>query len=266
MIDRSARVNLLRELLRGRMVNGSDWSRLPSEPELCARFRESRNVVRDALTLLKQEGLIERRQGRGTFAMISRPAHLGARMYFVGDDLEASTSSFETLAIEPMAAPADVADRLEVLPGSTLVSVQRRTWINRIPFSLQTSLLPISLGSWLLDQPPTGEWYAELEAAGLRLGGADQVFEATIADPYVSELLLVEPGAPLLLFERLLLLDDGRPVELGFVRCRGDRLAVQVLAERAEPNDASPAANEATFTRRSSGHRAASNREEEMSA
>ena len=41
--------------------------RLPGEPELCRRFGVARNTVRQALSLLQRQGLIEKRKGEGTF-------------------------------------------------------------------------------------------------------------------------------------------------------------------------------------------------------
>ncbi len=46
---------------------GQPGERLPTEAELCEQLGASINKVREALTLLAQEGLIERRQGSGTY-------------------------------------------------------------------------------------------------------------------------------------------------------------------------------------------------------
>lgn len=53
-----------REILEDGIVPGS---RLPSEAELCERFKSSRGPVRQALAALEQEGLIYRVQGAGSF-------------------------------------------------------------------------------------------------------------------------------------------------------------------------------------------------------
>jgi GntR family histidine utilization transcriptional repressor len=57
--------HLKAQLAQGRWPSGA---RMPSEAELCARFRVSRMTVNRALRELKSEGLIERVQGSGTFA------------------------------------------------------------------------------------------------------------------------------------------------------------------------------------------------------
>src|SRR3712207_372671 len=47
---------------------------LPSEAELCERFSVSRMTVRQALSELTNDGLVERRRGQGTF-VAHRPVH-----------------------------------------------------------------------------------------------------------------------------------------------------------------------------------------------
>ena len=64
----------LSDWIRDRILAGTFpiGSRLPSENELAQRFRLSRQTVRQALSTLVRENLLERRQGSGTY--VSRTA------------------------------------------------------------------------------------------------------------------------------------------------------------------------------------------------
>ena len=55
---------LKRRILQGEYQNGQ---RLPGENEMAGEFSMSRQTVRQALSLLEQEGFIQRRQGSGTY-------------------------------------------------------------------------------------------------------------------------------------------------------------------------------------------------------
>lgn len=82
--------------------------RLPTEPELCARFGVSRTVVRDALRTLASIGLVAVRQGTGI--VVTRPpaetlthmlsVRLQASELTVGDVLDARRALETALAVE----------------------------------------------------------------------------------------------------------------------------------------------------------------------
>lgn len=61
---------ILDQIVSGRLREGE---RLPTEKDICAMFGVSRPVVRDALLRLRADGLLQARQGSGTYVM-RRPA------------------------------------------------------------------------------------------------------------------------------------------------------------------------------------------------
>ena len=61
---------LKREILRGAYQKGQ---RLPGENEMAQEYGMSRQTVRQALSLLEQEQVIERRQGGGTYVRCGEP-------------------------------------------------------------------------------------------------------------------------------------------------------------------------------------------------
>lgn len=64
----AAKYQTLAETLRQELLHqGQHGYKLPTEQELSGRYGLSRQTVRHALQMLEQEGLIERRQGSGSF-------------------------------------------------------------------------------------------------------------------------------------------------------------------------------------------------------
>lgn len=77
----------LEEMIQKNIQNGVN--KLPTEQELCARYRVSRQTVRNALSLLKERGLIERRQGSGSFITGRSLSPLGNQAaILISDDQE----------------------------------------------------------------------------------------------------------------------------------------------------------------------------------
>ena len=88
----------IREIIRLGQIEAD--GKLPTERELCARFGISRRALRRALDALEAEGLVWRRQGKGTFA--GQPpdpnGHLAAAIAVDTDPLSVMEAR---LALEP---------------------------------------------------------------------------------------------------------------------------------------------------------------------
>ncbi len=235
---RADRARPVADVLRQQIHAGAYPDGLPSEGELSAEFFVSRNTIREALGVLKHEGLIERGPKVGT--------HVAQRKYEHGlDALLGLKETFknhgevrnEVRAAMLVAAPPSVARRLQLPPGEHVVFVERLRYLGDLPLSLDLTYLAPDIGTRILDHPlESNDLFALIEqVSGQRLGSASLALEAIPADAHSAATLQVPYGAALLMLERLTSLDDGRPVDLEYIRMRGDRITMRGSLIRAEP-------------------------------
>lgn len=241
---RTAPARRTRDVLRGQVLGGAfGTDPLPDELALARGLGVSRNVVRDALHLLRAEGLIERVPGAGTFVVAGKAAQGLDRLRGLAETFDGSDDWVvnEVLAAEIVDAPAFVASRLDLEAGDPVVFIERLRHLRGQPLSLDASYLDASVAGGLLDADLVGsDVFVLLEGRlGLSLAAARLSIEAVSADVSTAGLLGIVPGAPLLLLERLTYLDSGRPVDFEFVRYRGDRLSLTASVTR-RPDAPSP--------------------------
>ena len=115
---------------------------LPTEAELCEMLGVSRTVVREALRVLEDDGLVVRRHGIGTFVR-NRPILKNLNFNFgITEMIESAGSKAGTshLAIKKETADQDKAEQLRVPEGTPLITVERvRTADGRpVVYSLDT--------------------------------------------------------------------------------------------------------------------------------
>ena len=110
-----------------------------------------------------------------------------------------------------------------------MVYIERLRRLNGLPLSLDLTYLAPDVGEPLLAEDLAHhDIFALIETqAGQWLGDASIIIEALSADPHTAAVLQAPPGAALLMVERLTRLADGRPVDLEYIRLRGDRLALR---------------------------------------
>ena len=203
---------------------------LPSEADLATDFRVSRNIVRDVLGLLRTEGLVDRIPGAGTFVVSGKAVHGLDRLRGLAESFDTGCDRVtnQVLLADTVLATPTVAERLMLEPGTEVVALERVRLLDGQPLSLDASYLPADIGRPLLQMDlARRDVFGLLEGElGLSLGAATLSIEAIAADRTVADLLRVANGFPLLFFERLTYTDAGRPIDLEFVRFRGDRMSL----------------------------------------
>ncbi|MFC4949121.1 GntR family transcriptional regulator [Pseudonocardia sp. GCM10023141] len=231
---RSSAARRVRDLLRSAVVHEEfPAGALPGELELMLLFSASRQVIRDALTLLRDEGLVKRVQGTGTFSVASKVRHSFSHLH--GPEPAREVVSHRVLSVSREVAAPRVAERLGIPAGSGCGVIEYLTVLGEEPYYVCTAYLPPQLLFVAERGTSVTEWYTIYESAGFELGVTDQAVEAIVADEQVAALLCVAPGSPLMLFERLVRDRTGRPLEYAFARVRGDRLALITQLRRPRP-------------------------------
>ncbi|MFE0461323.1 GntR family transcriptional regulator [Kitasatospora sp. NPDC058965] len=203
---------------------------LPHEEQLAGEFGASRNTVREALDLLRGEGLVRRVPGSGTLVVADKVPHGLDRLKGLAETLrEHGEVVNEVRAFGPVRAPGPVARRFGLPQGADVVYVERLRRLNGLPLSLDLTYLAPDIGAELdaADLAHRDIFRLIEEIAGQPLGRADITLEAVSADPHSAAVLEVPHGAALLMLERLTTLADGRPVDLEYIRFRGDRITMQ---------------------------------------
>lgn len=226
---RADQARLVADVLRHQIHSGGYPTGLPAEADLAAEFFVSRNAVREALSTLRDEGLIDRGTKVGTHVAIRKYDHgldtlVGLKETFTGY----GEIRNEVRAAAEVAAPPSVAARLHLTPGERVVFIERLRYLGELPLSLDMTYLAPDVGAEVLRHDlESNDVFGLIEHVSGRLGTASLAVEAVTADAHSAAILQVPTGAALLLLERLTHLDGGRPVDLEYIRMRGDRITLR---------------------------------------
>jgi GntR family transcriptional regulator len=106
-----------------------------------------------------------------------------------------------------------------------------------VPLSLDQTYLAPDIGAAVLAHPLEAHDVFPLveRISGQPLGAASLALEAISADPHSAAILQVPGGAALLMLERLTSLADCTPVDLEYIRMRGDRVTMRGKLTRSTP-------------------------------
>ncbi|MFX0577047.1 GntR family transcriptional regulator [Nocardia nepalensis] len=217
----------VRDLLRAEMRRGAFADgRLPAEPELMAHYRVPREVVREALDLLRGDGLVERRRGVGTMTVREE--------YVVPGVVPPQGNPFESYLadghITPrvlrwawMPAPTAVAAHLDgVAVEDDCLCIDYVLLVDDRPMAVFTNYLRSPEASRVDQLRFETDFYSLLHAGDVAVAGFDLSVQAAAADGYTATLLDAARGEPILLWEQMIRNSDGQAVDYALGALRGD--------------------------------------------
>jgi GntR family transcriptional regulator len=237
---RSDDARRVRDLLRS-ALNSDVYpdGKLPDETRLMDEFAVSRSAVRDALTMLSEEGLVDRRKGLGTLVVHTKTVMELSENHGVADPAPGSVWSgqmrIRILDWTEVRLPQIAAHRLDTAAGERSLRIDYIAILDGSPLALATNYVRWPQAGALHPSLLQTDWYAMFDVAGLPIGETTFLWEAAIADAQDSTLLEVPVGAPIMLGEQVIYAPDGAAYDFALTRGRGDRMAMFSRATRRNP-------------------------------
>ncbi|AXB46430.1 GntR family transcriptional regulator [Amycolatopsis albispora] len=243
MIDRASGLPAYRQVadeLR-KKINAGEYrpgDKLPSERVLVDTYQVSRITIREAVGLLRAEGLVSAEHGKGVFirppqkverlsrSRLSRAARSAGQAAFLADAASNRFTPAVEVDIRVEAATTEVAQVLGIGEGDEVLVRERVMSADGQPIQLATSRLPRSItAGTAIEQTDTGPGgtYARLEEAGHTLAHFSETVGARMPTPDEASLLRLGAGTPILVVRRVAVDTEGAAVEVNDMRLAGDR-------------------------------------------
>jgi len=202
--------------------------KLPSEKELCERYKISRTTVRQAILSLVSEGLLYRKQGRGTFVARPKLSRGIMEVYSFSRDMKnlGLNPSSRVLEQKIILATEDLAKNLNLkINEDKVIKLTRVRLANNEPLLIETTYIPYNIvPSLIKENMETNSLYSILnEKYNLFFSHAIETYEAISIGKKEAKLLKCNPSTPGFFIERITYLKDGTPVELTNSITRADR-------------------------------------------
>lgn len=204
---------------------------LPSDADLCEQFEVSRMTARQAVQLLVNEHLVERRRGKGTFVAPRRvPRALGSPLSFTESmrqrGLTASSRPIESRVVHSNEVEAKA---LEIGVGDPVHVIERIRFADEIPMAIERAALPISVAEVIDVDLEEESLHIAFASAGLVPSQANADVSARLSTEWEQEQLEVGPVTVVLVEERTIFDQNGRALEHTVTLYAADRYSFSAV-------------------------------------
>lgn len=213
----------LRDTLASRIANG-EWTAdqpIPSEARLAQEYGLSVGTVRKGVDGLVGEGLLERRQGSGTY--VKAPSFDATLFRFFQwrevDGTQVSIPSSQLVLRSATTAPTEAA---EALGTSEVIKIVRLRSLSDLPVLFEEIYIPAAQFKGFEDLPESALgpllYPLYFEHFGVLVKRATDDLSFGTATEMVAQKLRLNPGDPLAVIRRTAFDIEGKPVEWRIAR------------------------------------------------
>jgi GntR family transcriptional regulator len=209
---------------------------LPSEAELCRALSISRSTVRQAIGALEADGLVVRRQGKGTFVAEPKVHRKTERVYSFTAEMTAMglTPSSEIIEFAVITPTPDIVRMLELRsPDVPVYKFTRVRKVNGEPLMVETSFYPQYIYPGLTPELlTTHSFYSLLYDVGVVPDTAVDSYEAVRLSKADADLLHCRSGSAGFFVQRQTRTESGECYEFTQTYMRGDRASLDIVLHK----------------------------------
>lgn len=208
---------------------------IPTEQELMEMFQVSRTTVRQAINLLVQDGILEKRQGKGTIVLpVKLVSNLGSLRGFAEEVIERGMMPHSQLIrAELVSSLSYEKAMLQREDDEHIFLIERIRFANGMPIALERSCWPEEIGRILLEHDlNTAKYYEILEKNQIFLKRARDKISAINATLPEADYLGIRAGEALLEMTRISYGYDDQPIEFTKTKYRGDQYSYDIELKR----------------------------------
>ena len=218
-------------------------SMLPPEAELMREYGASRTTIRKAVAMLREERLVDVRQGRGTQVLLQHYSYHDARNIALFHNVSDIVSSvlgetdepFVTQGsiIDQIAAPDSIAAKLDIPSGSPIYRLERLLEVGNTPFAYFKNYYPCEMFPGLEKYSGQDDilhnMYLLFEKDyHIYFEQGRETLSAQTSSFLEGKLLGIDPGVPLIRTERIAFTTDHRAMEYAERLIRPDMVHITI--------------------------------------
>ena len=214
--------------LRRRIDAGEFAAGFPGELSLTEEYEVSRHTIREALRVLRGEGVLRSQRGRPTVVepTVYRQSLGTLSSLFDSVAAQGATPRSDVLRLATT-VNASVCSDLGLPEATELVVIERLRYADDEPIAHDISWLPADIAGSLLERDLSrAALYAELQAIGIAIDGGSERVTAERAPRHIADHLRLAADAPVLYLERRAMSQD-RAIEWRETHVRADRFSLE---------------------------------------
>lgn len=212
----------------------------PSEQKLAITLNISRNTLRKAMTVLVDEGLLEKRHGSGTYIRNKNiQPNISALKSFSENAQQAGKNcTSKVLKFMVIKSNADIAAQLRINVGDQVYYIRRLRFIEDKPVQLEDTWMSVALFPDLSLRDMVNSKFAYIELnCGMTIAGCYETFMPIIPDKEIANLLNISLREPALQLTTQAIDINGVHLDYSLLTSNVHEFRVKYFWPRQRPHD-----------------------------